>query len=60
MWTVKVEVAMWTAILFLIIGATFVAIAWWVEGPRLKRLARSRRAMQAGLGRDHGKGGPAE
>ena len=55
MWTVKVDVAMWTTVLFLIIGATFLAIAWWVEGPRLKRLARSRRAMQVGPGR-HGKG----
>ena len=56
MWTVKVEVAMWTTILFLIIGATFLAIAWWVEGPRLKRLARSRRALGAEPGRDHGEG----
>jgi hypothetical protein len=45
-----------TAVLFLIIGATFAAIAWWVEGPRLKRLARSRRAMGVEHGRDYGKG----
>ena len=56
MWTVKVDVAMWTAVLFLIIGATFLAIAWWVEGPRLKRLARSRRATGVEPGRDHSKG----
>jgi hypothetical protein len=43
---------MWTVVLFLIIGASFVAIAWWVEGPRLKRLARSRRAMGVERGRD--------
>ena len=47
---------MWTAVLFLIVGATFVAIAWWVEGPRVKRLARSRRVMGVQSGRDFGKG----
>lgn len=45
---------MWTAVLFVIIGATFVAIAWWVEGPRVRRLARSHRAVGAQAGRDYG------